>query len=448
MTAVRLPRRAALLAGTASVLLAGCGEGSWLGTNEAPPLPGTRKPVLLIEDALRADPRLAELKVVLPPPVRNADWPQSGGTATHAMQHLAAADTIERAWRAGVGSGSGGGTVLIASPIVAGGQVLAVDAAGELSARDAATGAAAWRFVPEEVDALDRLRGGAAAYADGRVHLTGADGTVFAVDPAGGGALVWRQSLRTPLRAAPTVVAGRLLVPTADNQMFALDAATGEILWRHAGLFEQAGILGGASPAATEEVAVAAYGSGEVVALSLRTGQPLWSETVLRPRRTLAIGALTDIAGDPVIDGDRVLVAGASGEMAAFGLERGDRLWSADVTSTQTPWVAGDFIYALTERNEVVCLLRQGGRVRWVSPLGETVDPNDSTSARVRWTGPLLAGDRLLLASTGGEVASVSPYTGEVLGKAALAGPVSLPPVVADGTVYFLTDGGELLAYR
>jgi outer membrane protein assembly factor BamB len=294
---------------------------------------------------------------------------------------------------------------------------------------------------------MDRLQGGAPAYADGRLYVATSFGTVFALD-AGNGAELWRQSLRAPVRAAPTVIDGRVLVPTADSQTFALDGTTGEILWQHAGLFEQAGILGGASPAAAGNTVIAAYASGEVVALSLASGQPLWSETVLRPRRTLAIGAITDIVGDPVIDDGRVVVAGASGEMAAFDLDRGDRVWTADVTSTQTPWVAGEFIYVLTERNELVCMLRQGGHIRWVSPLAELVEPDDPDSRRIRWAGPLLVSDRLLLGSSESEVISVSPYTGEVLGRVALSGPVSLPPVVADGTVYFLTDEGELLAYR
>jgi outer membrane protein assembly factor BamB len=123
-------------------------------------------------------------------------------------------------------------------------------------------------------------------------------------------------------------------------------------------------------------------------------------------------------------------------------------VWTAELTSTQTPWVAGEFIYLLSERNELVCLLRQGGRVRWVSPLGELADPEDPESVRVRWAGPVLVTDRLLLASSQAEVVSVSPYTGEVLGREELEGPVTLPPVVADGTVYFLTDRGDLLAYR
>ena len=441
-----LPRRAALLSG-AAVLLAGCGEGTWLGENEAPPLPGTRKPVLLIEDQLTADPRLGELKIVLPPPVRNPDWPQVGGSAARAMQHLDAAETVELAWQASIGTGSGGRSLLLEPPIVAAGKVFAVDAGGEVTALDAAGGERIWHVAPEGMDEVDRLLGGAVAYADGRVFLTAAEGTVLALDAADGKE-IWRQQLGSPIRSAPSIERGHVLVPSVDSQLFTLDAMSGGILWRHSGQFEQAGHLGGASPAATGGIVVVAYPSGEVVALSLGGGQVLWSDTVLRPRRTLAIGALSGIVGDPVIDGDRVLVAGASGEMAAFDLERGDRIWSADVTTTQTPWVAGDFIYVLSERNELVCLLRQGGRVRWVSPLGELADPEDKTSARVRWAGPVLVRDRLLVASSLSEVASVSPYTGELLGKAPLAGPVSLPPVVAEGTVYFLTDGGELLAYR
>jgi outer membrane protein assembly factor BamB len=438
--------RSALLL-TMALALAGCGEGSWLGKPEAPPLPGERKSVLLIEDLVRADPRLADLNIVLPPPQRNAEWPQAGGSSTHAMQHLSAADTIQTAWSADVGSGSGGGSRIIASPVVAAGKVFAVDAEGIFSAHAVADGRAVWSFEPEGLEEIDRLQGGTVAYTDGRLFIGTGQGTVLAVDAESGREL-WRQPLRAPVRAAPTLVAGKVLVPTADNQLFALDGATGEILWRNAGLFEQAGILGGASPAATDTTVIAAYASGEVVALSLATGQQLWNETVLRPRRTLAIGAITDIVGDPVIDGDRVIVAGASGEMAAFDLAQGERVWTADVTSTQTPWVVGDFIYVLTERNELVAMLRQGGRIRWVSPLAVLVDPENPDSRRIRWVGPVLVSDRLLLASSEGEVVSVSPYTGEILGKASLAGPVTVPPVVAEGTVFFLTDDAELLAYR
>lgn len=427
--------------------LAGCGVGSWLGDNEDPPLLGARRAVLATEGGLVADPALAQSVVSLPAPVRNADWPQSGGGPTHAMQHLQGADTIRLAWRADAGEGTDGSARLLSGPVVGEGRVYTVDAAGEVRAFAPADGSTLWTFDAEAAERNDRDLGGGAAFDGGRLYVVLGVGAVLALDAASGREL-WRQSLKAPIRAAPSVAGGRLLVTTADNQLFALDTASGETQWRHAGLFEQAGILGGASPAIDRGLAVVAYSSGEVYALELVTGRPVWTETVLRPRRTLAIGAISDIVGDPVIDRDRVLVAGVSGEMVALDLARGERLWAQQITATQMPWVAGDAAFLVTERNEVVCLLREGGGVRWVRPLETLVDPEDPESGRVRWAGPVLVGERLVLASSTGQLVGVSPYTGEISGRTEMPAKVTLPPAVADGTIYFLGDGAELVAYR
>lgn len=440
-----LSRRGALTA--AAALLAGCSEGTWLGETEAPPLPGERKSVLLIEDEISADPRLAELNVILPPAVRNGDWPQAGGDPAHAMQHLEAAGAVEVAWRSGIGAGAGGGSRLLAGPVVAGGRVYAVDADGMTTAVDAATGAEVWQFYPDDVEEVDRLAGGAVVFAEGRLFVVTGNGMVYGLDAAAGTEL-WRRQIKAPIRSAPTVAQGHVLVSTADGQLYAFDTAAGELLWQHAGLFEPTGLLGGASPAVADGIVVAAYASGEVVALSLDNGQQLWSDTVLRPRRTLAIGTIADIVGDPVISGGRVFVAGVSGEMAALDLERGVRLWTAELTSIQTPWIAGNFIFMLTERNEVVCMVDQGGRIRWVSTLPTLVDPENTESRQIRWTGPILVSDRLLLASSEGEVVTVSPFTGEVLATTEIGDGVSVPAAVADGTVFLLTDGAQLVALR
>ncbi len=426
-------------------LLALTACGSWLGETPEPRLPGERIPVMLLDEGPRADERLASLSVVLPPPEANADWPQSGGTASHAPGHLAVADTIDRAWSASIGEGSGGRERLLASPIVAQGRVFTIDSEGEVRAFATTDGARIWSTNPEDLEPVDRLGGGGIAWIDGKVVAAYSHGDVVALD-ASSGAEVWRQRLRAPVRTNPSAAEGKVFIVSADNQLFTLSAATGEILWRHAGSFEPAALLGGAAPAVDGGTAVVAYSSGEVFALNVNDGRPFWTDALLRPRRTLAIGSITDIVGDPVIDRDRVIVAGNGGEMAAFDVVRGARAWDVQLTSRETPWVAGDFVFVLTDRNEVVCLLRQGGRIRWVSPLVRQGEPNADEPQR--WAGPVLAGDRLVLAGSTGEVASMSPYTGELLGRTELGGPVSLPPIVAGGTVYFLTDSGQLLAYR
>ena len=265
---------------------------------------------------------------------------------------------------------------------------------------------------------------------------------------ASSGTEVWRQSLDLPLRAAPTVADGRLIVVSADNQLYALDGQTGRPSWRHAGFFEGTGLLGGPSPAVADGVVVVPYSSAEVFGLLLDNGRPLWSDTVQRPRRTEALAQINDIDGYPVIDGERVYVAGYGGQMAAIELRRGVRVWDLDLGSTQAPWLAGDFVYVLTTRGEVVCLLRENGRVRWVSPLPRLTDPDDPASTPITWTGPLLIGDRLLIAGSHGEAVTMSPYNGEILGRLDLPGPVLIPPIAAGGTVYILTEDAQLLAYR
>lgn len=440
--------RRRFLFGSASVLaLSGCSSLPWLGAPEEAPLPGKRIPVLLLDEGPKADPRLAELRIVLPPPRRNPDWPQAGGNARHAMHHLELSSNPAEVWRTSAGRGSDDSSRLLAPPVVGAGRVFTVDTALMVRAFDLATGRGLWQTQPDLVEEVDRLRAGGLAYEDGRLFLTTTSGEIVALE-AEGGRQLWRQAVRAGIDAPPTVLDGRLFVRTVDNRLLALDTLSGSPLWQHAGFVEPAGLLGGAAPAATREVVIAAYSSGEVFALRWADGRPLWSDAVLRPRRTLAIATIADITAAPVIDDDRVYVAGNGGEMAAIALDRGTRLWDIDLTARDTPWLAGEFIYLLTNRNEVVCLLRNGGHVRWVSPLGLLVNPDDPGSRRVIWTGPLLAGDRLVCASSEGEAVSVSPYTGEVLGRIALPGPVRLPPVLADGTLIFLTESGELVAWR
>jgi outer membrane protein assembly factor BamB len=207
-------------------------------------------------------------------------------------------------------------------------------------------------------------------------------------------------------------------------------------------------LLGGPIPAVDRGLVVVPYSSAEVYAIRLDNGRPLWSDTVERPRRTQALDQITDIEAMPVIDGEDVYVAGYGGQMAAIDARRGVRRWDVDIASTETPWVAGDFIYLLTTRGEVVCLVRANGGIRWVSPLPRLVNPDDPGSTPIVWSGPILVGDRLLVAGSHGEAITLSPYTGEILGRQELPGPVVVPPVAADGTVYIVTENAQLLAYR
>ena len=66
----------------------------------------------------------------------------------------------------------------------------------------------------------------------------------------------------------------------------------------------------------------------------------------------------------------------------------------------------------------------------------------------IKYVGPIIAGDRLVLASSRGEVYSLSPYKGTILGKVNVSGSVYIPPIVAEQTLLVLSDSGVLTAFR
>jgi outer membrane protein assembly factor BamB len=121
----------------AALALAGCD--TFFGESEGPPLPGERISVLSLNRAMTADPSLSDLRVRLPQPYSNSDWPQSGGYTTHAMYHLAAGEGLNTAWSAKVGSGADDDRFLLADPVVGGGRIYTMDAGATITAFDAKT---------------------------------------------------------------------------------------------------------------------------------------------------------------------------------------------------------------------------------------------------------------------------------------------------------------------
>ena len=107
--------------------------------------------------------------------------------------------------------------------------------------------------------------------------------------------------------------------------------------------------------------------------------------------------------------------------MVAIDLRTGDRVWEQDLGGTHAPWVAGDFIYVLSNDSTLLCLTRSDGRVRWERTLPQYENEKKKSDA-LFWTGPILAGDRLIVVSSEGEAFSVSPYTGEPLGRTEFPG--------------------------
>ncbi len=410
-------------------------------------LPGDRIAVLLHNRSIDADPDLADAKILLPAPSPNKDWPQSGGYPNHAMHHMMIGGNLQPDWKISFGSGANDEDRIVSAPVVASGMVFAMDVESRVSAFDEQSGKTVWsvEVTPESEEDDGHIAGGLAFYR-GRVYVATGFGDVIALDAANG-TEIWREYVSGPMRSAPSVRSGRLFVLTIDNRLLALNADTGETLWTHAGVGEAASLLGSASPAVNDDIVVVPYSSGEIVALKVDTGRMVWSDSLVSVRRTDSVSTLSHIRGNPVIDRGTVFAISHGGIMAAIDLRTGQRLWDREIGGMGTPWVAGDYIFVLTNDAEVVALSQDDGRVYWVRALPLFEDPEDHEGLIV-WNGPVLASDRLVVTGSHGEAWAISPYSGDLLGRIELPDSVSVPPVIAGGAIYFLADNASIVAYR
>ena len=427
----------------AALLIAGCD----IFDKKKDPLPGERTPVFQNRGELEPDRETAALQVVLPAPAVNDSWPQSGGFANNAMHHLSIGAAPQIIWTASVGNGSSSSRILTTPPVVANGMVFAKDAESTVTAFEAETGKQVWRVTlsPEKARDNDEFGGGLAFYG-GRLFVTTGFANVIALD-ATDGKEVWRSSVSAPVRGAPAVFADRVFAVSIDNKLHAMAAVDGSDLWSHSALSEVAGYVSASSPAASGDFVVAPFTSGELVALRLDNGRQTWNESLIGQRREArAFGNLADIRGRPVIDRGTVFAIGSAGQMAAIDLRTGQRLWERGFGGNQTPWVAGRFLFVVTASADVAAVNRADGKVKWVTPLTQYED--EKRRRPVLWAGPVLAGDRLLLGGSTGDLLALSPYTGEIMGRMDVRDPIRLGPVVANNTIYVLTDYGRLIALR
>ncbi|MEM9501805.1 MAG: PQQ-binding-like beta-propeller repeat protein [Pseudomonadota bacterium] len=439
----------ALTAGALAATLTGCGGGLFGGGGKkTTPTVGERMPILSrIESGTKVDPTLASVSVVLPPATANTDWAQVGGSASKSYGHLQLAENPTKVWTARV-QGSSDRARLAASPVVGRSLLFAEGTDGVIHAFEKTTGQTVWRADNDEMD--DDMRpsafGGGVSYNNGIIYATNGAGEVKA-KKADTGELIWKVKPAGPLRGSPTIAFGQIFVMTQDNQVISLNASDGELLWDESGSSTQSGVFGVAAPAAGQGTVIAGYSSGELSAYRYENGRTLWSDALARTNISTQVSSLTDIDADPIIDAGRVYALGQGGRMAAYELVTGQRIWELNLAGISTPAIAGEWIFTLTDDARLLAIARSTGRVRWITQLQQW-RKEKKKEGPIFWTGPVLAGNHLWVASSRGEIWRLSSGEGSAQLFADIKQPVSLPPIVADGHLYVLDDSGTIHAWR
>lgn len=429
--------------------------------------------ILELSESLDVDGSISPDQVTLPPAYVNTDWPQVGGNASHVVQNTAASGSLSRVWSKDLGKGSGRKTRVLAAPVIANGVIYAMDGDNQVVAMSETSGDKLWEYNVEVAERertregragfIERVRnplslfrsnsgvdkesvGGGVTFDGGTVFVTSGLGVIAALDPSTG-AEKWVYEARVPMNSAPVAQNGRVFAITDDNELFALNANTGAVLWTYQGIIESARMLTSPAPAVVDDVVLAPFSSGELVALRVENGGVLWQDSLSSNARLTPLASLNDISSGPAVADGYVIASAQSGVMSAFDFRTGQRIWRQPAGTLGIPLIVGDFVYAVTTEGQVVCLSKLDGTVVWLQQL-EAFKNAKKRKSRIVWAGPIMAGGRLFVASSRGATVTLDPQTGNIINSGEVSGDVFVSPIIANETVYVVTDDAKLIALR
>jgi outer membrane protein assembly factor BamB len=317
-------------------------------------------------------------------------------------------------------------------PAVAGDRVYIAGHGGDVQALELASGRNVWR-----TDVELELSGGPAV-GEGVVVVGSSGGELVALE-AETGAKRWQVMTGGEVLTAPIVASGIVVVRTVDGRLRGLRIADGGEAWSYEQPVPRLTLRGNGPPVVDGDMVFAGLDNGKVVALSLTTGELLWSTTVAPAHGKTEIERLVDIDSPVRIAGDDVFVVGYQGRIAMLARDTGQVWWGRDLSSNRGLAVASDTLYVTTADSTVVALSRRDGTPVW----------SQDAMLRRSLTAPVLSGDALVVGDFEGYLHWLDAATGQLLARGKTgAGRMSNAPVAAGDLLLLESDSGEVQAWR
>ena len=334
------------------------------------------------------------------------------------------------------------------TPAIAEGTLYAVSYDGKLYALDARTGAIRWKFATGgerrfEAKGLNGLLPTSQTFADpfdvflsspvlarGNVYFGSGDGNLYAVDAASG-ELRWRFQTGDVVHASPAYANGVLFFGSWDSYFYAVDAATGKEKWRYHGgedpvIHNQVGFQ--SSPAVADGVVYTGCRDAKLYAFDAATGEKKWDFD----------NALSWVVSSPAVKGGKVYFATSDSSLyhvvdAATGkpvLKQQDKAYMFS-----SPTIAGDVVLIGVLNGTLQARDLQSGEELW----------NFQTETSKQNKGWVLTADRsfnapLLYHSSWREAPLVATDRQFSIGA------IFSTPLAVDGVVYFGSTDGNLYA--
>ncbi len=388
------------------------------------------------------------LPIVIPTPQNLVEWTHVNGNRQHNPGNLQLDDSLRTVWQASIGTGNSDKARISTSPIIAEGRIYAMDASKRVRALSL-DGNVLWERSLLRVgdDPVDASSGGLAV-GEGLLFATTGFGQLYAIEPSSG-FVVWVQNFKAPATSGPAVADGKAFLVTMDNKAWAINVGTGRLDWGVQSIESLATVSSDGSPAIASGNVIFGFPSGEVVSVAMSSGGVNWRVFVGGSRGRGAISILTGITASPVIADDRVYISNQSGATVSLNLDTGGRYWDVTEGAFSSALKIDNSVFIISDETKLVRLdVNSGERIWSVALPGFKNEKANRRKAIYSNFGPLMAGGRIVVASSNGQVFFHDPESGQVEMTVAIPGGATASPVIVDGTMYLISASGVLYAYR
>jgi len=383
----------------------------------------------------------------LPRAVSNAEWTDINGSAQHKFGHATLSNTPTLRWSTDIGKGVTRNTRITSGPVFGGGMLYTLDGSSTITALGT-DGTVAWSFdvTPTGEKSVDGA-GGGVSYANGVIYAGTGFGELLAINAASGN-ILWRRAFEAAIRSTPTSDGRTVFVVTRADVAYAVSAKDGAIDWMKRGAASTTGGLeGGASPAVSGRQVVVPFSSGEVLMVRSNNGEIRWKADVSGARTATSLAFNGDISGDPVINGNSVYVSNLAGETAKFNLTNGTQSWSLGVGASDAVWPVGGSVFLVSDQAQLMRVNASNGSIIWSQQLPQFRKP-EKRKDMIRQYGPVLAGGLMWVAGRDGQLRGFEPEGGQLVSAVKIPGGAAAAPIIVGGVMYILSLDGELHAFQ
>ncbi len=289
------------------------------------------------------------------------------------------------------------------------------------------------------------IRGGLAHF-DNKIVLADAYGQILLIDAINGNK-IWSKKIEFPILSPPLIYRNQILFVSSDNRLFSLSLETGDIEWSFQTIAEAKKSFITASPIAFENIIIAPFSNGELVAFASDSGRPLWSENVSKVS-LLSNFDIKDISASPVLSNNTIFSLSTNGKLISINAINGKRIWAIDLSGYRTPTISGNQIYVIDENGKLICINKNTGEIFWITELNKFKKGQKAKDLNL-WLGPYLINSLLYNISYFGELKIVSPMTGDILStdKIGVKG-IILPPVISSKAIFIMDENSNVFHFE